>query len=544
MSLRSCRWWLPGLSVIGLCGLLAVTAAPPEQLPPPQDAKKAKEEVKIPDPPPTLLSPTTTPITLPASLKLAGVENPEILLAQQRVVEAVALRQLAAAQILPNLNAGTSFDQHSGNLQTAAGAIINVNRSSMYAGLGSFAVAAGTVNIPGLFMQGNVSEGIYGLLVSKQRVHQLEFDSLAVRNDVLLRTATAYVDLLYAEGHRAVALKTRGEAAEVARVTAEYAATGQGKQADADRAAADLALRDEDILNAENEVLIAAARLAQVLNLDPSVHLFATDGWVVPKPLVPDPIPLQQLIAIAMMQRPELAAQRAAIRAAFLTLQGAKVLPFSPTYLVGYSDGTFGGGSDLVSRPEGFAIGGTTFHEPRFGTFGDRQDVDVVLYWTLRNLGIGNLAMINQTHAEWEISKLQFVVILNRVRAEVATAYARTHARFAQIGIMEESVKTSTQGFARDLRRTKGLQGLPIEVLDNLRLLGQSRLNYLRAITDYNRAQFELYVALGQPPADVLARPIPADLVPPPCAPQAPAASDQQTRAATADKQAPAPSGK
>ena len=89
------------------------------------------------------------------------------------------------------------------------------------------------------------------------------------------------------------------------------------------------------------------------------------------------------------------------------------------------------------------------------------------------------------------MSKLQEVVVLNQVRAEVATAYARTHARFAQIGIMEQAVKTSTNGFAADLKRTKGLQGLPIEVLDSLRLLGQSRLNYLQAITDYNRAQFD-----------------------------------------------------
>ena len=33
---------------------------------------------------------------------------------------------------------------------------------------------------------------------------------------------------------------------------------------------------------------------------------------------------------------------------------------------------------------------------------------------------------------------------------------------------------------------------------------------YLNAIVDYNQAQLELYVALGQPPADVLARPVPA----------------------------------
>lgn len=131
------------------------------------------------------------------------------------------------------------------------------------------------------------------------------------------------MDLLYAEGRRAIALKTRGEAAEVARITAEYALTGQGRQPDADRAAADLAQRDEDILDAENAVLTASARLAQVLNLDPSIRLIAADGWVVPKPLVPEPISLPELIAIAMMQRPELAAQRAAIRQAFLILKGA-----------------------------------------------------------------------------------------------------------------------------------------------------------------------------------------------------------------------------
>ena len=44
----------------------------------------------------------------------------------------------------------------------------------------------------------------------------------------------------------------------------------------------------------------------------------------------------------------------------------------------------------------------------------------------------------------------------------------------------------------------------------SLRLLARSRYAYLDAILDYNRAQFELYVALGQPPACTLARPVPA----------------------------------
>jgi hypothetical protein len=49
-----------------------------------------------------------------------------------------------------------------------------------------------------------------------------------------------------------------------------------------------------------------------------------------------------------------------------------------------------------------------------------------------------------------------------------------------------------------------------------LRLLARSRYAYLDAIVDYNQAQFALYVALGQPPARFLARPVPESLVPPP----------------------------
>ena len=100
--------------------------------------------------------------------------------------------------------------------------------------------------------------------------------------------------------------------------------------------------------------------------------------------------------------------------------------------------------------------------------------------------------------------------MLDRVRAEVAEAYAQTHARFAQIGTTEAAVRSALErASARTSRGPKTPSGLPIELLDNLRLLADARYAYLDAIVDYNRAQFELYVALGQPPADALARPVP-----------------------------------
>src|SRR5689334_18893151 len=62
--------------------------------------------VMPPASPPTLLDPNVRPIDLNTALRLAGVQNPQLMIARQRVVEAAALRQLAAVQILPSINVG------------------------------------------------------------------------------------------------------------------------------------------------------------------------------------------------------------------------------------------------------------------------------------------------------------------------------------------------------------------------------------------------------------------------------------------------------
>src|SRR5262249_52805449 len=93
---------------------------------------------------------------------------------------------------------------------------------------------------------------------------------------------------------------------------------------------------------------------------------------------------------------------------------------------------------------------------------------------------------------------------LNRVRSEIASAQARTLARYAQVDISERAVRTGQDGFREDLTRIRAGGGLPIEVLNSLRLLAQARMAYLTAIIDYNESEFELFVALGQPPVNAV----------------------------------------
>jgi len=476
---------------------------PPPELPPiPRTSSVPAASAIEPGKTQSILDANEQPIDLGTVLRLAGVQNPQLLLARQRVLEAVALRQFAAAQILPTLNGGSSYNTHTGNLQQSSGNILSLNRSSVYVGNGAFAVAAGSVAVPGVVLTGNVAEGVYLYLASRQFVQQQAWTSAAEQNQTLLRAALAYCELIRAEGHRAIAEQIRDQAAEVARITAAYARTGQGRQADADRASTELARRRAEVRQAEGRILETSARLCRVLNLDPSIRLHPTDAYAVPLPVIPDPVPLRELVAIALMRRPELGARRAVVKEALLALEGARMLPFSPTILLGFSSGGIGGGSNLVV--------------PRFGNFGGREDFDAIAYWSLRNLGVGNAALINIAKAHVKATEFQQLAMMDQIRNEVAEAHARSHARFAQIIEEEDAVRSSVQGFALDLERIRqavpqdeAKQPRPIEVIDSLKLLAEAKRGFLDAIVDYNQAHFEIYVATGQPPAEALAQPVP-----------------------------------
>ncbi len=501
---------------VGLGGVAVGLAGPPRPVEAPTlGAPRSVPEVAEEDFLSALLATGVQPIELGSALRLAGINNPQILIARQRVVEALAQRQFAAAQYLPTLHLGTSFDDHAGNLQQSSGNILKVDRNSVYVGAGANAIAAGTVSIPGVVWNLNVSDTVYNALIARQTVETRRFASRAVENEMLRRVAVAYTDLLRAEGQYALARRIVEEGREVERLSEVFAKVGAGREADADRARTERSELEAQLLNAEGQVILVSDRLTELLSLPPTTRLRILDEKVIPAAVVPDPIPLSELLALAALNRPELQERRSAIRQAFLSLDQARLLPFSPNVFLGLSYGGEGGGSNLVNEnPAQPGAGPFAKNEPRFDNVKERMDLDAVVFWALENMAVGNRARIQAARSRLGIAQLQFLEQLNRVHAEVANAYARTHARFAQIAAGEEALRHAMETFDADLRAVRGGAGRPIELLESLRLLGRSRAAYLTAIVDYNQAQLELYVALGQPPADTLARSVPLSFAP------------------------------
>jgi outer membrane protein TolC len=87
------------------------------------------------------------------------------------------------------------------------------------------------------------------------------------------------------------------------------------------------------------------------------------------------------------------------------------------------------------------------------------------------------------------------------VAREVVEAHAQVSARRRQIATAETAIQAAGNSYRRNVERIRNAQGLPIEVLQSIQALDQSRREYLRAVVDYNTAQFRLHRALGWPVA-------------------------------------------
>jgi outer membrane protein TolC len=434
------------------------------------------------------------PIDLSTALKLAEAENPQIAMASQAIELALAQQLQARALVLPHLRAGLNYHKHDGVLQSSPGLMRHVESESLYFGGGARALAAETVAFPAVQFSNHLGDAFFEPLAARQFVAVKEYQAAATANAVLLETALRYLDLLNAEGELAALWQSEKEMDLIVQTTALFAKQGAGREADAKRARAEALLLHSERQAAEERTALAAAELARVLHLDPSIRLRSPAKTIALLPLVDPDYTLAQLIEIAQRERPELAALRAEVARKTTQVRQEKLRPLFPTLLVGYSAGGFGGGTNRTDL--------VPIH-PQFGRIGSRADFDVIAYWSLRNLGAGNRALTRMRQTERQIAEVEQVRLLNQVRREVATSLALTEARRRQVDIAQQRLDAAEKGFREDYQRIRGrVRGsLPVELLNSMNRLVQARLSFIQSLAGYNQSQFQLFVALGQTPA-------------------------------------------
>jgi len=422
------------------------------------------------------------PIDLPTALQLADARNPLVAFTRERIQQAYAQLQRADVLWLPSVRAGVGYNHHDGAIQTVEGDQITTSRNGLYSGLGASDFAGGAPIIPGIWANFQLADAIFQPLAAQQAVGARRAAAGATLNDTLLKVALAYLELLRARQDLAIADETRSHAQALADLTQSYAAVGEGLKSDADRAATELALRANNVVRAKETIAVASLRLAELLHLPPTVEFDPIEPAVVPLDVSPDRDQTDCLVAQALSARPELAEARSLVGEAIARWKREVYAPLVPSVMLGVSDG-------------GLTSGIGTDYAPGH----NRYDMDAVAFWELRNLGFGDQAARRGAKSEIEQSRWRQAQRMDQVAREVAEAQVQVRARREQIKIAEGGLKVAQESYQLNVDRIREAKGLPIEDLQSLEALDQARREYLRAVIDYNSAEFTLLWALGWP---------------------------------------------
>jgi outer membrane protein TolC len=419
-------------------------------------------------------------LSLGGILQLADAQNPNVGLARERIQEAYARVERAEALWLPSLRAGVNYNHHEGTIQDVAGEVFQTNRSAFGGGLGAGMYGAASPSVPGLIAQFHLSDAIFQPRIAGHQAASRQFGAAAARNDILRDAAVAYLELVRSEHRFSIARQALEHTEKLTAITRQYAETGQGLQADFHRMEAELSLRQDQLTIQREAVLVASARLAQLLHADPAVPIATSEPVVTALDIMAVESTAQSYVVLGLSRRPELAEQKHLVCEAVERLNREKYAPLIPSVLLGMSYGGMGGGlSNTITNSN------------------PRWDADAIAYWEVRNLGFGDRAARGETASVTRQAQMREVAILDRVAREVVESHSQVIQRRQRLELTRRGITAAERSYELNLQRIMNAQGLPIEVLQSIQALANAQTAYLNAVIDYNIAQFELSRATG-----------------------------------------------
>ncbi|MDO8589192.1 MAG: TolC family protein [Armatimonadota bacterium] len=297
-----------------------------------------------------------------------------------------------------------------------------------------------------------------------------EAEAAGARLDVALDAKTAYRRALLASRFVEAYQKRVDEGRERLRIA--QAAFDEGKIAKYDllRNQTDLAESEQALVNAQRDVEIAQVDLKTALGLSLESKLTLTDQLAAQ----PGALPLADLQALALRQRPEISAARARIQAVQATTILAKSAYKPQVYAIAMQDFASTSGSSFDS---GYTVGVVA----GFPIFDGGQRKSAVKEAR---------AMADQAEADLRSAQLA-------VSREVGTAWAESVAAATNTELAKAAVEQAEEDYRVIKLRYEAGKAINVEVLDALAALTRAETNYAQALYELNAAQDRLARAVG-----------------------------------------------
>ena len=239
---------------------------------------------------------------------------------------------------------------------------------------------------------------------------------------------------------------------------------------------------------AEEKVHLAAARLAQILRLDPVIELRPHDSQLLPLSLISTAAPAGALVEQALAARPEAKENAALVVAARVAKNGAVYGPLIPSLGGQAFVGGIGGGKDSQT-----------------GNFGESEEYIALLNWRIGPGGLFDFGEIHAQQARLSATQLSEQKVRDEIAQQVVTGRERVLSLAHQLATARLSLSDAKENLRLDQERKEFGVGIVLETIVAEQELTHARTDYLRIVADYNKVQYDLLRALGQISTDLSA---------------------------------------
>ncbi|MEO2164340.1 MAG: TolC family protein [bacterium] len=407
-------------------------------------------------------------------LDLAEKQGLDMALARTRLSVSAAEAQMARAAWIPELSFSADTWHNDGNVQATGGTFADVDKRNAREGVG-------------ISLELDLADALFAPRAANERLTAQRSLTDAARQSTRQRAAILFLNLLEAQFEVEIALEASTHAQELERVERARFEGGASLEVNYQRAVAHTAQVSALVVEADRRRSVAASRLALHLDLDPGRNWQAQappslEQWAGGDDLMAELDSSEEgsegggpsLVERAHLQRPELAAAQARVRAARLEARGESRRWLLPTFQASLFDGEFG---------------------PERGEGSDSMVHAVGLSW---NLALGMAGQAKRARAYEAQAVLELAQLQRLIEAQVTEARAGLEAAVSRHDLAQARLAAADAGARLAEERHAAGAGLMLEALAAQSDLVGARMAVARARVDRLRATWILARAVGQ----------------------------------------------
>lgn len=416
-------------------------------------------------------------INLETALELGGANNLTIQEYRQRQELAIANLSKAKEWWLPDVYAGVQTHQLWGAVMNGNGNFfLDVDRDNLWTGLG-------------LDARWNFADGIYQTKSANLKVQAAHYQTHAEHNKALLEIVVAYYDFMATQLYYQAFQQLAAQADTISRQVAIQVAAGLAYQSELLLSKSNVNHLMVQMLNAKIEYGQNSATLVKLLNLDPTLKLLSVDSVMIPLDL----FKYSETIAFdsVYQNRPEFKQSESSLQSIEMERKTVTTGLLIPELRLNTYSSYFGGLGGQVT-PMDPVLYPETNQLYTTGAF------NVSLMW---QIPIGRLIYggdVKRYNAQILIQQTQLEQVKAEINEEITTARQLILAAKEQMEIAFDGNQFAELALQQSIQRQQLGTVRPFEILQAQEIFIKARLDYLKAVADFNKAQYALMAANGE----------------------------------------------